>query len=263
MAALLEFAGVSYQVGERQILERIDWRVEPRQHWAVLGPNGAGKTTLLRLACGYLWPNARGEIRRLGKVCCDLRQLRRSIGWVTSTLNARIGRHETALQTVLSGKYAQIGWRPIAGEKPVGDDIDLARHYLQQMGQAHLQQQAFHSLSQGEQQSVLVARARMAKPLLVILDEPCAGMDPGVRERFLATLTEVLASPDAPSVVLVTHHIEEILPEIGHTLVLNSGRVAANGKTTQVINESTMAKIYDMTPPELIKRGSRFWPIWN
>jgi len=262
MVPLLQFSNVSYRVGEQRILDGIDWCVEPGQHWAVLGPNGSGKTTLLRIACGYLWPNAGGEVRRVGETHLDLRLLRCSIGWVSSTLNACIGPDETVLQTVLSGMHAQIGWRPIVGDQTTTDDVRRAQRYLQQMGQLDLQEKQFAVLSQGEQQSVLLARARMAKPLIIVLDEPCEGLDPGMREKFLTTMADVIAAPDAPSLILVTHHFEEIMPGIEHTLVLNTGRVEASGRTSQVINKKLIAKIYSVAPPELILRDGRYWPIW-
>ncbi len=262
MVPLLQFSNVSHRVGELTILDGIDWCVEPGQHWAVLGPNGSGKTTLLRIACGYLWPNAGGEVRRIGKTHLDLRHLRRSIGWVSSTINAHIGPNETVIQTVLSGMQAQIGWRPIVGEEVSGDDIQRAQHYLEQMGRIDLQGQRFAVLSQGEQQGVLIARARMARPLIIVLDEPCAGLDPGVREQFLATMADVIAAPDAPTLILVTHHLEEIMPGIEHTLVLNSGHVEAIGKTSRVINQELITKIYSVAPPQLIEREGRYWTIW-
>lgn len=263
MAALLQFENVSYQVGGRSILENITWCVESGQHWAVLGANGSGKTTLLKLACGYLWPNAGGEIRRLGETSTNLRDLRRSIGWVTSTLNARIRSNEKVLQTVLSGRFGQIGWMPIVGEEPTDEDLELARHYLRQMGLLKFEHQSFCHLSQGEQQSVLVARARMAQPLLIILDEPCIGMDPGVREQFLGTLADFIAESEAPSLILVTHHLEEILPEIQNVLVLRTGQIAAIGNPSDVIDQEILANIYNTAPPELVYRGNRTWPVWS
>src|SRR5919106_3732347 len=98
----LELRNVSYVAAGRKILHSINWTVHQREHWAILGPNGPGKITLLKLACGYLWPNAGGEIRRRGKVLADLRELRKSIGWVTSTLASEIPAQERALRTVIS-----------------------------------------------------------------------------------------------------------------------------------------------------------------
>src|SRR4030042_2666763 len=106
----LEIWGVTYAINGRKIVDNVTWKVERGEHWALLGPNGAGKTTLLKIVCGYLWPNAGGEVRRQGKALIDLRELRRSIGWVTSSLPAHIPAGELVSDTVLSGKYAQIGF---------------------------------------------------------------------------------------------------------------------------------------------------------
>src|SRR5205809_413426 len=186
-----ELRSVSYVAAGRKILHSINWTVEQGEHWAILGPNGSGKTTLLRLACGYLWPNAGGEVYRKGKILIHLPELRKSIGWVTSTLPAEIPSRERVLRTVVSGKFAQIGYVEGFGGEATRQDYRLAERYLAQMRSGTLRDQEFGVLSQGEQQKVLIARARMTKPYLIILDEPCAGMDPGARENFLATLQSV------------------------------------------------------------------------
>jgi iron complex transport system ATP-binding protein len=118
-------------------------------------------------------------------------------------------------------------------------------------------------LSQGERQQVLIARARMAKPLLLVLDEPCAGMDPGVRERFLAWLNEQLHQPETPTVVLVTHHIEEIVPGFQNTLVLSSGRVHSAGRTEAVVTKDTIESVYGTRISRIERSGGRLWPIWQ
>ena len=148
----LDLREVTYSLNGTRILDSVSWRVDPGEHWAILGPNGAGKTTLLKIVCGYLWPNAGGEVYRRGETHLDLGRLRRSIGWVTSTLADEIPAREPVLETVVSGKYAQIGlleypWDPI----PV-QAYDQARAYLRELGCEALTSQRFGSLSQGEQQ---------------------------------------------------------------------------------------------------------------
>ena len=263
MTPILDIRGVTYVAGSTTILRDISWRVEPGQHWAVLGPNGAGKTTLLRIACGYLWPNAGGSVLRRGQPQVDLRQLRRSIGWISSAMISDIPKREKVLDTVVSGRFAQLGLKPVAGDSPAGEDYATAREYLEQLGCVELAAKQFGMLSQGEQQKVLIARARMAKPLLVILDEPCAGMDPGARERFLGTLSELTRRPDAPSLVLVTHHIQEIVPGVDHTLVLHQGRVVRSGHTSSVLDAATISEIYGVAVSRLVSENGRLWPIWG
>jgi iron complex transport system ATP-binding protein len=263
MAPILEIRGVTYVAGSATILQDVSWRVEPGQHWAVLGPNGAGKTTLLRIACGYLWPNAGGSVYRCGQPQVDLRQLRRSIGWISSAMISDIPKREKVLDTVVSGRFAQLGLKPVAWDGPTPADYETAHEYLEQLGCVELAARQFGVLSQGEQQKVLLARARMAKPLLVILDEPCAGMDPGARERFLGTLAQLTRRSDAPSLVLVTHHIQEIVPGVDNTLVLHQGRVVCSGRTREVLDAATISDIYGVAVSQLVSENGRLWPIWG
>jgi iron complex transport system ATP-binding protein len=256
----LDLRAISYALNGTRILENISWRIEPGEHWAILGPNGAGKTTLLKIVCGHLWPNAGGEVLRKGESLIDLGRLRRSIGWVTSTLAEEIPANEPVLDTVVSGKYAQIGlleypWEPIPGHL-----YAQARACLQELGCEALASQRFGTLSQGEQQKVLVCRARMTDPYLIILDEPCAGMDPGAREVFLSSLLSIEHVPGLPSLVYVTHHVEEILPIFQRTLLLKEGRIIRSGNTNEVLSAATMTQLYGLSL-QLIKKRGRYWPI--
>ena len=255
-----ELRSVSYVAAGRKILHSINWTVEQGEHWAILGPNGSGKTTLLRLACGYLWPNAGGEVYRKGKILIHLPELRKSIGWVTSTLPAEIPSRERVLRTVVSGKFAQIGYVEGFGGEATRQDYRLAERYLAQMRSGTLRDQEFGVLSQGEQQKVLIARARMTKPYLIILDEPCAGMDPGARENFLATLQSVGKQKKIPSLIFVTHHVEEILPLFRNTLVLKEGKVLHAGNTSDVLKRNVLEELYGMSLA-VMKRKGRYWPI--
>lgn len=256
----LELRDVSYVANGRKILDSINWTVDQGEHWAILGPNGAGKTTLLKLACGYLWPNNGGEIRRKGRALANLPQLRRSIGWVTSTLAAEIPAREKVIRTVLSGKFAQIGYFEGFGDKPTSKDYARADAYLNQMGCGPLRDHDFGVLSQGEQQRVLVARARMTMPYLIILDEPCAGMDPAARESFLISLQALGKQTQIPSLIYVTHHIEEILPMFRNTLVIKEGKIVNAGYSRRVIKPELLKELYGVSLV-IIKRKGRYWPI--
>lgn len=255
----LELRGVSYLANGKKILDSINWTVQPGEHWAILGPNGSGKTTLLRIASGYLWPNAGGEVRRKGKTLLNLRELRKSIGWVTSSLTAEIPGGEQVIRTVVSGRFAQIGLFEQFGGAASANDFRTARQFLVEMGCEHLREQEFGTLSQGEQQKVLIARARMTKPYLIFLDEPCAGMDPGARESFLASLRKLSAQKKIPALIYVTHHVEEILPLFGRTLVLRAGKVLHSGKTQVVLKPRVLRELYG-APLTLLKRRGRYWP---
>jgi iron complex transport system ATP-binding protein len=255
----LELRDVSYQAGGKKILDSINWIVQPGEHWAILGPNGSGKTTLLRIASGYLWPNGGGEVVREGETLTHLPELRKSIGWVTASLASEIPAQEKALNTVVSGKFAQIGYLGGLWGEASRYDYACARRYLKELGCFHLCEQAFGTLSQGEQQKVLIARARMTKPYLIILDEPCAGMDPGAREKFLAALGKVGRQKKVPALIYVTHHIEEILPLFRKTLVLRDGRVLYSGRTRSVLKHDLLKKLYGVSFA-IMKRNDRYWP---
>ena len=260
--AALELRNVSYVANGRTILDGINWTVHYGEHWAILGPNGSGKTTLLKLASGYLWPNAGGVVLRKGKELTHLPELRKSIGWVTAALASEIPWREKALNTVVSGMFAQIGYLGGLWGQASSYDYARARRFLQELGCDQLQDQEFGTLSQGEQQKVLIARARMTKPYLIILDEPCAGMDPGAREKFLGSLQRIRAQRRMPALIYVTHHIEEILPLFGKILILRDGRVLAAGRTDQVLKPRMLEELYDASF-SLVRRKGRYWPVAN
>jgi iron complex transport system ATP-binding protein len=263
MNQLITCEDVGYRQQGTDILADINWQLDRGQHWAVLGPNGSGKTTLLRIACGYLWATS-GRVLRLGEELVDLGELRRSIGWISSSMIADIPRSDTGIETVVSGRFAQLGLKRLLGtEEPSSIDFADAREELAKLRCESLAEKEFGILSQGERQQVLIARARMAQPLLLVLDEPCAGMDPGVRERFLSWLNEALRHPETPTVVLVTHHIEEIVPGFANTLVLSRGRVHSSGPTDRVITRETIETVYGTRLSRLETVGGRRWPIWG
>jgi iron complex transport system ATP-binding protein len=193
----------------------------------------------------------------------DLGELRRSIGWVAADLAPKIPPEELAIETVVSGRLAQVGLRRLGELQPTEADFNAARELLESMRCGDFADKPFGVLSQGERQQTLVARARMVDPLLIVLDEPCAGMDPGVRERFLAWLDRLAASATSPSLILVTHHVEEIMPSFESTLVMDRGRIAAAGATAEVVTAARLASLYGIAVERLEKLAGRLWPIWQ
>ena len=215
--------------------------VERGQHWAILGANGSGKTSLLSTLTGYMAPTA-GQIAVLGETYgrTDWRELRKRIGIVSSSIRQMMAGHETALDTVISGRHAMIGmW----GEIPPGEGAQ-ALTILRQVEAEPLRDRPWRFLSQGERQRVLIGRALMARPQLLILDEPCAGLDPVAREHFLQFLERLAHKRSAPTLVLVTHHVEEIMPAFSHVLVLRSGRVLAAGAKPTVLTSATLSRAF-------------------
>ena len=239
----LELRNVSYALDGRTILDSVDWSVRPGEHWAILGPNGSGKTTLLRIACGFLWPNAGGEVKRNGETLVNLPELRKSIGWVTASLAGEIPRREPALQTVVSGKYAQMGLFSWPWNKPTRSDFKRAEKYLAQMGAARLKRQEFGTLSQGEQQKVMIARARMTRPYLVLLDEPCAGVNPSLVDQLRDLLVE-LNKVQGGSFVVIEHNMDFIMKLCPHVICMVEGRVLAEGPPQAVQSNRQVLEAY-------------------
>src|SRR5579875_1222467 len=242
-------------VRDATILERIDWRVEKGQNWVILGANGSGKTSLLRALTGYLPPTA-GTISVLGETYghSDWRELRKRVGIVSSAVHQMMSEGEPALNAVLSGRYAQIG---LWGEITAAERREAAR-ILRRVECEYLRDRLWLHLSQGERQRVLIGRALMARPRLLILDEPCAGLDPAAREHFLQFLERLARGRGAPALVLVTHHTEEITPSFSHVLVLKNGRVAASGPKARMLNSRLLSDAFGVAV-RIRRRGGRYF----
>src|SRR5580692_9530257 len=238
---MLEVSGLSIQRAGTRILRKLNWRVEAGQNWVILGANGSGKTSLLSALAGYFMPTA-GNISVLGKRFgeSDWRELRKHIGLVSSSIRQLMADDEPALETVVSGRRAMIDfWGRVSR-------TDRARgmRLLRQIECAYLAERPWLFLSQGERQRVLIGRALMASPRLLILDEPCAGLDPAAREHFLQFLARLGGQPHAPTLVLVTHHVEEIMPVFSHVLILKAGQVLAAGKKDATLDAARLSAAF-------------------
>ena len=238
---VVDIEQVTFYRKQRAILSGMNWRIDKGQHCALLGANGSGKTTLLKLICGYEWPTF-GSVKVLGQRfgTSDVRTLRKLIGWVSSAMSQQLPGHDTAVQVAASGLEASIGLYRTFSQ----DELDKAQRILAHLGAESIAQQRYNTLSQGEQQKTLIARAMVSEPKLLILDEPCIGLDPASRERFLQDLDEFAARTDSPTMVLVTHHIEEIRPWIKQVLMLKNGKILAQGEPTEVISSTTMGELF-------------------
>ena len=240
--AVLEIRDLLVRRGGTMILNRVSWRVERGQHWVILGANGSGKTSLLSALTGYLTPSS-GEIALLGRRYgeTDWRELRKRIGLVSSSVRQMMSESEPALRTIVSGKYAMIDyWGRIKPSDRVG-----ASRILKQIECEYLADRPWAFLSQGERQRVVIGRALMANPQVLILDEPCAGLDPVAREHFLQFLNRLGRRRKAPTLALVTHHVEEIMPVFSHALLLKAGAVLANGRKQTVLRSRLLTDAFE------------------
>ncbi len=237
-----------------EILCGVEWTIEPGTHWVVLGPNGSGKTTLVRVLAGYEWPTS-GTVEVLGETFgrTDLRELRKRIGFASAAFGDAFPAGGDALSVVVSGFDASIGlWRP-----PEPEEIARARAALAAIGASYIEARRTGVLSQGEKQRVLIARALVHRPPLLLLDEPCEGLDPLARERLLADLGRLASRADAPTLVQVTHHVEEIGEFVTHALLMSEGRAVAAGRVEEVLDSERLSRTYGAAA-ELVREGGRF-----
>jgi len=250
----LEVSNLSIRRGRTLILKDVSWRVRRGEHWAILGANGSGKTSLLSALTGYLMPTS-GEISLLGRRYghADWRELRKRIGIVSSSIRQMMAEDEPALETVISGKNAMIDFWGRASN----GEIIRARKILRQIECDYLADRPWGVLSQGERQRILIGRALMAKPRVLILDEPCAGLDPAAREHFLQFLQRLGGAKTGPSIILVTPHVEEIMPIFSHVLILKQGRVLAAGVKTATLTGRHLSNAFE-TSMKLRVNSGRF-----
>lgn len=247
-ATVFELERVSVRRSGRDILVDVSWEVEKGQHWVVLGGNGSGKTSILNVLLGYLTPTE-GEVHMKGREDAvnsrdsNWDDWRKSIGFVSSSISQLIDPEETALEIVLAGRHAMVNyWQREDDEK----ERRAAAAALERVQCSQLANQIWATLSQGERQRVLIGRALMAPRLdLLVLDEPCAGLDPVAREHFLQFVDELTAKGTFRSLILVTHHVEEIIPAITHALVLKEGGIIAQGEKRRALNSLSLSRAFD------------------
>ncbi len=244
MQPVVELADVSVVRGGATLLSDITWQIAEGERWVIIGPNGAGKTTLLQLLSANMHPTT-GFVQLLGEYlgAVDVFELRPRIGVTSAALADRIPRGEAVGNVVVSAAYGVVGrWN----ERYDVTDLRRAATLMQQFNIAHLGKRTFGTLSEGERKRVQIARALMTDPELLLMDEPAAGLDLAGRERLVRTLGQVAGDPDAPAMVLVTHHLEEIPPGMTHALLLADGHVTASGPIADVITAEHLSTTFGL-----------------
>lgn len=239
---VLDLRDVAMVRNGRHVLHPVTWQVEVDERWILIGPNGAGKTSLLTIAGARQYPSS-GTARIVGETLgkTDVRELRTAVGMSSAAVAHQVPRDEKVIDLVISAGYDVMGrWR----EKYDRGDELRAMEILEQMGAVHLGEQRWETLSEGERKRVLIARALMTDPELLLLDEPGAGLDLGGREDLVMMLGELAADPDAPATVMVTHHVEEIPPGFTHGMILDEGRVVAQGLLEDVMTSGNLTRAY-------------------
>jgi len=245
-AAVLSLRGVRLVRDDTQILTDIDWSVAPGERWVVLGPNGAGKTTLLQIVTAYTHPTA-GAVSILGDQLghVDVRRLRRRIAVASGALTRTIDVRLTAREIVSTGRSASLApwWDDDAGDASIAAEVD---GLLAAAGLTDAADRPFSALSEGERQRTLLARMRLARADLWVFDEPAAGLDLGARERLVADLAALARAEEAPAIVFVTHHLEEIPPGFTHALLLRGGRIVGAGPLHDTLSARALSETFGL-----------------
>ncbi len=256
---LLEIDDVSVVRGDAVLLDRISLSIAGGQHTAILGRNGSGKSTLVRLIAREVYPTGGGEgVRLFGETRWDVFELRKRLGIVSPSVHqdfAGEGAPEV-MDAVLSGFFAARGiWR----HHTVTEEMRLAAvEALERMGVGHLAGRSLRTLSTGEARRVLIARALVHRPRALLLDEPCAGLDPATRRRFLDALRDLAAT--GTTLIMVTHHVEEILPEMEQVVLMSEGRILSQGPKTDLITDGTLSDLFGL-PTTIVRRGD-WYAAW-
>jgi iron complex transport system ATP-binding protein len=255
MSDVLELVDVSVVRDGRALVDDVSWSIKEGERWVILGPNGAGKTTLLNLASSYLFPTtgtARILGEQLGKV--DVFDLRPRIGVAGIAMAEKLPKRQTVLQTVLTAAYGMTAtWNEDYDEV----DKERALAFLDRLGMSEYLDRKFGTLSEGERKRTLIARAMMTDPELLLLDEPAAGLDLGGREDLVRRLGRLARDPLAPSMIMVTHHVEEIAPGFTHVLMLRQGKVLASGPVETELTSRNLSLCFGL--PLTVERSGQRW----
>lgn len=243
MEKILSYKNVSFKRDGREILKNINWEIKEGENWALIGLNGSGKSTLLSMIPAYTFAT-KGEVSVFDKKfgACVWAEIKERVGFVSSTLNTFSDRlnNQSLIDIVLSGKYNSIGIYQEITQK----DREKANNIIKDFKLSNLKLNKFGTLSQGEQRKTLLARAFMNSPSLLILDEPCSGLDIRAREIFLKSLEENSKNKNAIPFIYVTHQIEEIVPSITHVAILDNGEIVAQGNKYEVLTDENLSKLY-------------------
>ncbi|MBW8482941.1 ABC transporter ATP-binding protein [Actinomadura parmotrematis] len=253
---VLKLRGVGVKRGGAELLSGVSWEVGEGERWVIAGPNGAGKTTLLQVAAALLHPSS-GSVRVLGEELgrTDVFELRPRIGIASAAVAERVPAGETVLDLVLTASYAILGrWH----EEYDSTDLGRAAALLEALGAGDLIRRRFDTLSEGERKRVQIARALMPDPELLLLDEPAAGLDLGGREDLVNRIAALADDPLAPTMVMVTHHVEEVPPGVTHALLLRKGGVVAQGKIDEVFAEEALSACFGL-PLQIARQDGRWY----
>jgi iron complex transport system ATP-binding protein len=239
---IAKLEGITLWREGKPALRKVGFTVRSGEHWVLLGPNGSGKSSLLAVLQGWLWAQE-GSLEVLGHAFgeSDLAEMRRHIGWVGGEIESEFPRWQSVFDIAASGGVGTIGMQFDAASATVKR---LAMRNLAWVGLRDYAERPCKQLSQGQTRLLTIARALMTAPRLLVLDEPCTGLDPVARSRFLQRLSRLLRVKNGPAAFYVTHHVEEIVPEITHALLLRQGKVVAAGPLKETLTPENLSRTF-------------------
>ncbi|HJG32943.1 MAG TPA: ABC transporter ATP-binding protein [Jeotgalicoccus aerolatus] len=259
MQKVLSLNNVFWRRHGDTILDDVTFEVNEGEQWAILGLNGAGKTSILDIIMGYNYPTS-GSAKVIGTEfgAASLPEMRKKIGYVSSSLDKfyQTLNKETGLNIVLSGKFSSFGIYQDIDE----DDFKRAKEIMRDLGLESLADRTYHTFSQGERRRILIGRALMASPELLILDEPCSGLDIRAREDVLKIVQRI--PEEQRHLLYVTHHIEELTSAISHVLLIKDGKIVAAGPKREVLTSDLLSETYK-TRVKVFFENDRPWLVVN
>ena len=254
---IIQFNHVSVTRNEVPVLQNIFWRVMRGEHWFILGPNGSGKTTLSDLVLGYLWASL-GSVEVLGEAYgkVDIRKTRQRIGWVSPYLQDWMSGRFKVQQVVATGQKGTVGLY----EELKASELKKIEQQLHWLGLSLFSERRFDQLSAGEQIKVLIARALIKNPKIILLDEPTSHLDFGMRRKFGSTIDFVAQKKGPPTFILITHHLENIGPAFTHGLLLKEGKIVFQGRKEEVLTDENLSRTFDV-PLRIKKIEERYFSL--
>lgn len=255
--ALIDIRNATIWRGSSRVFDGLNLRIEQHERVAIIGPNGSGKTTLLKTINRELYPVSADDshVRILGRDRWNVWQLRKHIGVVSHDLHQRYTPSTTALEVVLSGFYASVGVHGAIADRVTANQRDAASYVLRDLGIGDLHSRMLKHMSTGQQRRVLLGRALVHQPTTLILDEPTTGLDLAASFDYLARIRNLTAK--GHNIVLVTHHLNEIPPEVERVILLDNGQVVADGEKSAVLTSARLTSVY-RTPIKVIEVDSFF-----
>lgn len=250
---MIKLKEITLKRNDKLILDRVNLHMRPGEQWVIVGKNGSGKTTILEMINGYMFPST-GKIEVLGYTygSCDVREVRKEIGYIGSSMLEKLNYSDPTWEVVATGEYAFLRFY-----STIADSVrNKAMAMLELLEIGHLSERPLGVLSQGEKKKVLLARAMMTSPKMLIMDEPCAGLDIFQREKLLLDIANF--ADLRVQIVYVTHHIEEIIPVFTHVALIDQGRIVAAGPKMEVLTQNMLRSIYQV-PAEVEWQYDRPW----